>query len=112
MPKADKNKETPKEYFDRYYQKFNDGEIHEFDMVPVFSKNHCCLSCGNPKMQDAVSGSECRVCAVKRIGQEEYDRRMQLKSESLAVHEERIAKKHGKQLAVYLEENINSASNF
>ena len=63
--------ETARDYYYKLLMAKKDNEewsqLIPFDMVPFRADEHVCLFCGNPNMEDSLTGSECKRCGIERL---------------------------------------------
>ena len=84
------HEEVRKDYYKKLEaKKDNEDWVKDIpvDMVPSWAALEKCLSCGNPNMKDAISGSECKLCGIKRLSEEEYEHRQKRKEKSMTFYE-------------------------
>ena len=71
MKRKDDKKESPEEYYWRVlYGKRDKMEWCSHipvDLTTERAKEHKCFYCGNPNMEESMSGSECKRCGIKRL---------------------------------------------
>ena len=102
--------ETSRDY---YYAVLNAKKDNEewaveipLDLVPQRGEQHKCLLCGNPNMEDSLTGSECRLCGQKRLKEVyslssdeailEYELRIKGKQRSQEKYEKFVKEKYAK----------------
>jgi len=101
---AIKNKnrgESPENYYWKLFDAKKDKDIWakdiNLDMSSFNSIHGKCLYCGNPNMDDAMNGAECKRCGIKRLikisgyskenAEKEYEHRQERKEESMIFYE-------------------------
>lgn len=69
--KGEVSGESPEQYYWRVFEAKKNQEPWAkdipCDMTSFRSIHHRCLYCGNPKMEESLSGGECKNCGISRL---------------------------------------------
>ncbi len=86
------------------------------DLTTQRSIQENCLYCGNPNMDDAMNGSECKKCGINRLieiygytkesAEKEYDHRQQNKERVMKFYDMARKKKVSRTKRQEIEENL------
>jgi len=112
--------ELPKDYYYRVLEakKNNEDWVADIpvDITTERAREGKCLYCGNPNMDDSLSGSECRRCGIKRMmelygrtkeeAEKEYQKRQDDKERGLKFAEMLANKRVNKDEVIQEDETL------